>query len=218
LSLSYFDPQTKMYQVLTTPAHKLTVSPGDSEKSVATLNPLADTNGNAAGTVKKEIQQLGQDILPIHTDAMNLSVPFRSLARGWIFWLVLMGPLGMYLMLLAAMRMQRLSPERLAQSRSKKAFGALRKQCRKEETGNEDLIQAFKDYLNDRCGLDLGTLTADDAERILQDQGVAAVTANHMRSLIQQLETAVYAGNNFNNIDASRKLLDLVKILEKELS
>jgi BatD DUF11 like domain len=217
LSLSYFNPQTKMYQVLTTPPHKLLVSPGDSEKNVASLPPRADTRDNAPGAVKKEIQQLGQDILPNHTDAMDLSVPFRTLARGWIFWLVLVGPPGMYLLLLGVMRMRRLSPERLAQSRSKRAFSVLKKQCRKKETAYEDLIPAFKNYLNDRCGLSLGTLTADDAQRILQDQGANAETANHMRALIQQIETAVYAGKHLNDIDATPRLLDLVRTLEKEL-
>ncbi len=72
--------------------------------------------------------------------------------------------------------------------------------------------------MNDRCGLSLGTLTADDAERILQDQGVNAETANHMHSLIQQIEAAVYAGKHLTDIDATPRLLDLVKILEKELS
>jgi len=84
--------------------------------------------------------------------------------------------------------------------------------------GYADLITAFKDYLNDRCGLSMGTLTADDAERILKDQDVNAETAKDMHALIQQFETAVYAGNKFNDAGAVGKLLGLVKIIEKDIS
>jgi hypothetical protein len=216
LSLSFFNPETKDYHVLVTPTHYLSVLPGESEESIARLNPLSDTNGEK--TNNKEIQQLGEDILPIHTDAVDLSVPFRSLSRGWVFWLVLVGPLSMYLMLLGVLRVQRLSPDRLAQSISKKAYSALKKRCRKDQTSYEDLINAFKDYLNDRCSLSIGTLTADDAERILRDQGVDAETAKNMRSLVQRFETAVYAGNHFNDSDAVGELLGLVKVIEKGLS
>ena len=217
LSLSFFNPQTKNYHVLATPMHHLSVLPGESDKD-SSLTLLPGISNTTDGTIKKEIQQLGQDILPIHTNSMNLSVPFRSLSRGWIFWLMLVGPLSMYLVLLIGLRMQRLSPERLAQARSKKAFSALKKRCQKEQTSYEDLINAFKEYLNDRCGLSIGTLTADDTERILQDQGVNAETAKNMHSLVQRFETALYAGNNFNDTEATGDLLNLVKRLEKEIS
>jgi len=218
LSLSFFNPETKKYHVLLTPAHALSVLSAESEKSVASSSPLSDPGITAQGAAKKEIQQLGEDILPIHTDAMDLSVPFRSLSRDWVFWLALAGPLSMYLVLLSVLRLQRLSPERLAQSISKKAFGALRKRCRIDQTRYEDLINVFKDYLNDRFSLSIGTLTADDAERILRDQGVTDESAKNMRSLVQRFETAVYAGNNLDDPDATNHLLALVKKIEKEIS
>ena len=61
-------------------------------------------------------------------------------------------------------------------------------------------------------------LTADDAERILLDQGLDAETAAGMRSLLQRFETAVYAGNTFDGAAATGDLLDLVKGIEKEIS
>ena len=218
LSLSFFNPETKKYHVLVTPTHYLSVLPGESEESVARLNSLSDNNNTGGRTNNKEIQQLGEDILPIHTDAVDLSVPFRFLSRGWVFWFVLVGPLFIYLMLLGALRVQRLSPERLAQSISKKAFSTLKKRCQKDQISYEDLINAFKDYLNDRCSLSIGTLTADDAEKILRDQGVDVDTAKSMRSLVQRFETAVYAGNHFNDLDAVGELLGLAKVIEKGIS
>jgi hypothetical protein len=218
MSLSFFDPATKKYRVLVAPAHELHVLPGESETRGAASNPLPAPGSLPNGTVKKEIQQLGTDILPIHTDAMNLSVPFRTLSGGWVFWLVLAGPLGVYLTLLGALRAQRLSPKRLAQSRSKKAFNTLKKRCRKDRIAQKDLINIFKDYLNDRFGLSMGSLTADDAERILQDRGLDAETAGKMRSLVQHFESAVYAGNHINESDAADELLDMARLIEKEIS
>jgi len=217
LSISFFNPQTKKYHVLTTPMHPLSALPGEPEKG-SSLTLLPGSGNTTDGTIKKEIQQLGQDILPIHTDSMDLSVPFRSLSRGWLLWLMLVGPLSIYLVFLIGLRIQHLSPERLAQARSKKAFRSLKKRCQKDPTSYEDLINAFKEYLNDRCGLAIGTLTADDTERILRDQGVNTETAKSMHVLVQRFETALYAGNNFNDTEATDNLLGLVKRLEKEIS
>lgn len=217
LSLSFFDPQTKTYQVLASPTHALSAFPGKSETGIIALNPSVK-DSTADGTPKKEIQQLGEDILPIHTDAVDLALPLGSLARGWFFWVSLLGPPALYLMLLGALRVKRLSPERLAQSRTRKAFGTLKRRCQNDQIGHQDLIDAFKDYLNDRCNLSMGTLTAIDAERILQNRGVSAETSKKLHSLLQQFETAVYAGNNVNDPEAAGSLLDLTKKLEKEIS
>jgi hypothetical protein len=156
--------------------------------------------------------------LPIHTHAVDLSVPFRFLYNGWFFWFVLAGPLFIYLMLLGALRLQRLSPERLAQSKSKKAFNVLKKRYQKNQNNYEDLITAFTCYLNDRFNLSIGTLTADDAERLLKDQGVDAETAGKIHNLIQQAESMVYAGNAFNDTDIAGELLGLIKLIEKDIS
>ena len=110
----------------------------------------------------------------------------------------------MYLLLLGVLRVQRLSPERLAQSRTRNAFSTFKRRCRKDQISYADLIDAFKEYLNDRCGLSIGTLTANDAERILRDQGVNAETTKSMYLLIQRFETAVYAGNNLKDTDGHR--------------
>ena len=218
--MSFFNPETQTYGVLVTPPHALHVLPGQPDKRVTVpgSNPMTDSSHAAPETGKKEIQQLGEDILPIHTDAMDLAVPFRSLSKGWIFWLALVGPLSMYLMLLGVLKVQRLSPERLAQSRSKKAFSTLKKRCHKAHADHEEHIHAFKDYLNDRYNLSIGTLTADDAERILLDKGLDAETAKRVRTLMQTYETAVYAGHCFNGSEDPGEMLRLVKSIEKGMS
>mgnify|MGYP001813300583 CR=1 FL=1 len=218
LSLSFFNPETKNYHEMVTPSHVISDLPGKTKNDIATLHPLSTAANNAERSVKKEIQKLGEDILPIHTQAADLTVPFRFLYNGWLFWIVLAGPPFMYLMLLGSFRIKRLAPGRLAQSKSKKAFSVFKNRCQKNQANYEDLLNAFKCYLNDRFNLSFGTLTPDDTERILRDQGVAAATAKKIYTLIQQLEATVYKGNNTDDTDAAGDLLDVVKLIEKEIS
>ncbi|MBW2568984.1 MAG: protein BatD [Deltaproteobacteria bacterium] len=216
LTLSFFNPETGKYNTLNTSAHILSVLPGETQ-DVAAFHSSPDTGKTAKSPIKKEIQQIGKDILPIHTSANALSVPCRMLSTDWRFLLALIGPLLVYLMLLGVLKLRNQSPERLALSKSRNAFKTLTKRCRQDQPGCADLIDTFKNYLNDKLSLSIGTLTADDAAELLQNKGVAPETAKKMRSLIQRLENAVYAGEDLKNTDAANDLLKLVKTLEKEI-
>jgi hypothetical protein len=213
--LSFFNPDTENYDVLQTPVHTLSVLP-DTTQAPADIQPLPSVATTAAASVKKEIQQIGKDILPIHMSAGNLSVPYRALSTGGLFWLVLFAPFSIYLILLGGMKLRRHSPERMARLRSKNALRKLSKHCRQDIPSCADLIDAFRDYLNGRFNLSIGTLTADEAETLLQAKGVAGDTAKKIRTLIQRLENAVYAGDDGKPVDAATDLLRLAKALEKE--
>jgi hypothetical protein len=148
--------------------------------------------------------------------ADNLSVPYRELTRGWLFWLALIGPLSIYLMLLAGMKLGKQSPDRRSQSRSKNAFRKLSKRCRQTDVDCADQIDAFRDYLNDKYNLSIGTLTPNDVEHILRSKGVSNDTTKKICSLIQRLENTLYGGVDTRPIDEATELLRLVKTLEKE--
>ena len=215
LKLSFFNPDTATYDILKTSVHTLSVLPGTTQAPAAaqkspSLAPSAETS------VKKEIQQIGNDILPIHMSAGNLSVPYQTLAKGWLFWMALFGPFSIYLMLWGGIKLSQRSPDRIKQSRSKRAFKKLSKRCRQDIAGCSDLIDAFREYLNRRFNLSIGTLTPDEAERILRAKGIAADTTQKICALIQRLENAVYAGDNAKPKDATTELLGLVRRLEKE--
>lgn len=216
VTLSFFNPDTERYSTLKTPAYTLSVSPG--EKPGVTSFQVAPGAGKPAGeSAKQEVRQVGRDILPIHTAAGNLAVPFRGLATGWRFWLCVFGPLLVYLAFLGGMRVYTRSPEHLSQLRSRNAYRSLQKRCHRRGTGGTDLIDAVTEYLNDRFGLSIGVLTADDAMRVLQEQGAHTDTADHIRLIIQRLERSVYAGEDLRDTGAAQELLKLVKKLEKEI-
>jgi hypothetical protein len=213
--LSFFNPDTESYEILHTSVHALSVLPGTTQ-APATVHTSPSVATTDETSVKKEIQQIGKDILPIHMSAGNLSITYRALSTGGLFWLVLFGPFSIYLILLGGMKLRRHSPERMARYRSKNAFKKLSKRCRQDISSCADLIDAFRDYLNGRFNLSIGTLTADETETLLQAKGVAADTAKKIRTFIQRLENAVYAGDDGNPVDAATDLLRLAKALEKE--
>jgi hypothetical protein len=215
LKLSYFNPDTKTYDVLHTANHTLSVAPGQTPAS-ADIPTSAPIDGTAGTAVKKGIEQIGQDILPIHMTADNLSVPFQKLSSGWLFWLAFIGPLSTYLMLLVGIKLGKHSPDRMAQSKSKNAFRKLSKRCRQDTVGCAVLIDAFRDYLNDRYNLSIGALTPDDVEDVLRSKGIAADHIKNIYALVERLENAVYARDNAQPKDAPSELLRLVKSLEKE--
>lgn len=215
LNVSFFNPETGKYNILHTSVHTMTVLPGTTQE-IAALHSSSNTTA-AERSVKQEIQQIGKDILPIHMSAGSLSISYRALTTGWLFWLVLIGPASIYLILLCGMKLRKRSPERMAQLRSRNAFKKLARQCRQDLSGCADIIDAFRDYLNDSFNLSIGTLTSDDVEKILHAKGVATDTAKKICSLIQRLENAVYARDDAKPADAANDLLVLVKTLEKEI-
>lgn len=216
LKLSFFNPESRKYDELHTATHTLSVLPGPAQETAA-ANLMPSNSITAEKSAKKEIQQLGMDILPIHTSAGDLSVPYRMLFTGWLYWFVLFGPPVIYLMLLGGMKIRNRSPERMVHSRSRNAFRNLSKRCRQDLSGGADLIEAFRDYLNERFNLAIGTLTAAETEKILLSNGADSDTAIAMRSLIERLENAVYAGDDAQPADAVNDLLGFIKTLEKEI-
>ena len=91
------------------------------------------------------------------------------------------------------------------------------KRCRKVGGDSIDLLDAFKEYLNDKFSLSIGTLTSSDAGRLLEKHNVNTGTAGKIRQIIETIESAVYAGNNVKDSNVADDLLKLVKTLEKEI-
>ena len=215
LKLSFFNPDTETYDILQTSVHTLSVLPGPTQDP-AVVQTSPSVAPSAETSVKKEIQQLGNDILPIHMSAGNLSVPYQALSKGWLFWIALFGPFSIYLMLWGGIKLGKRSPDRIRRARSKNAFRTLSKRCRQDIAGCSDLIDAFREYLNNRFNLSIGTLTPDETEKLLQAKGAAVDTTQKIGTFIQRLENAVYAGDDTKPTNAATELLGLVKRLEKE--
>jgi hypothetical protein len=214
--LSFFNPDTHTYHTLRTPRQALTVLPGKKQE-VAVFNASSHIGKNHQEPLKRKIQQIGEDILPIHTAAKDLSVPFRTLASGWRFWPTLFGPVIVYLLLLAGSNLRNRSRQGLKRSRAKNAFRKFKKRYQAVQNDGAGILDAFTAYLNDKLNLCIGTLTADDMVRFLGKQHVNGEVVNKIRQNIEMIESAVYAGNDVKKANMADDFLKLVKALEKEI-
>ena len=80
-----------------------------------------------------------------------------------------------------------------------------------------NLISSIRDYLNDRFGLSLGSLTADEAAEILKSHGVSLDTAQKLKDIFQGLEDVVYTGQGHGVCDMGEGIPKLIKQIEKEI-
>jgi hypothetical protein len=100
---------------------------------------------------------------------------------------------------------------------TKKAAREFYKQYRKSEASAGKLLQLIREYLNRRFGLSYGSLTAQEADKILISQGVGADTAEKLRNIMQQLENAEYTGKGYETAIIEHDLAPLIKKIEKEV-
>jgi len=213
--LACFDPDKEEYVTLTTSEEILVALPG-TERGTQVHAALG--NDSPAETPrKKAVRQIGEDILPAHTSASGLVVPLRSLTSGWRLWTAICGPAIGYLLCLGGVNLRRQSPERLLQARTRNAAKVLEKKTHASEAGPVALIEALTDYLNDRLGLSLGTVTVNDVKTVLSRQSVHTETAAGVLSIVHRLEEAIYAGGGERHETLARELRDIVAKMEKEI-
>ncbi|MBW2109094.1 MAG: hypothetical protein JRI36_10585 [Deltaproteobacteria bacterium] len=91
------------------------------------------------------------------------------------------------------------------------------KQSRRDELTASDFLQAARQYVNDRFGLALGSLTAHEAAQILISRGVSRDTADGFKGLLQDAEDAIYTGKGGQRFEASAQVAMVVNALEKEI-
>ena len=81
----------------------------------------------------------------------------------------------------------------------------------------DELTLAVRDYLNDRFDLTLGSVTPDDAVRILESNGVQPDTARHLGELLGRIEDAVYSGKGREPFEVAEEIPKIIKQIEKEI-
>ena len=215
LSLSYFDTASHQYQEIRTSPLSLSVLPGEEEQAQVSIDL---TNGQGPeGPVKQAIKELGRDILPIHTSIKDRSTGFHVRPGGQISWLILAAPLFVYLMTFWGLRFRKKSEMSGAAVRAKKAARNLILQCRKGGLSSSALTLSIRDYLNDRFGLSLGSLTPNEAIEILRSHGVGVGTAEKLQSILKRLEDVIYTGKGHEPCGMGEDISRLIKQIEKEI-
>jgi hypothetical protein len=143
----------------------------------------------------------------------------ESLLRtgGLVLWIILIAPLFVYAATFSVLKLHKKSSRSTAALKAKKAAKTLAQQCRKGKLSSNDLISSIRQYLNDRFGLSLGTLTPDEAAGILLSKGVNAATIEKLQAVLQQLEDVVYTGKGQEACVLVEDLPKLIRQIEKEI-
>lgn len=212
VSVSYFNTEKEMYDVIKSRPYQLSVLPGTGvEDAISALDK------KYSGRAEKNIvEQVGRDILPIHSSISGLS-PGSDKYSGWIFLLLLFFPVFMYAGLITARRISEKSPEQIAREESARAAKTFCKKIGKTGLTASDVSEALRDYINRRFNLNLGLLTPDDAARILAENGCAEGTVKEMEGVVRELENAIYTGKGENIFKTDTNPAKLVSRIEKEI-
>ena len=216
LSVSFFDPEDDKYRTVKTPILKLNVLPG-KEKLIVSEAGREKQKINE-GPVKKEIQELGHDIFPVHTSMKVLREPFGR-SRGLLFFLIVfLSPPLIVAITFFALQHRKNSVQSLAAIISKKAARNFIRQIRREsKISANDLTLAIVNYINDRFCLSHGSLTSDEAAEILRAGGADIDTARSLQSVLKLLEDAVYTGRGQEPCDIGADIPKLIRQIEREI-
>lgn len=215
LTVSFFDTKTHQYRIIETSPHVFSVLPGEKEQVL--ISKDHQKKDEAENHAKEEVKELGRDILPIHGSIRELTAGSRLQPGSSLFWVVLLSPFFIYLTLFWSLKTRNKSNDTVVATKAKKAAKNFTKKIRKGDISSSELVLFIRDYLNDRFGLPLGSLTPDEAALILESRGVNLGTAQKMRTTLQRLEDAVYTGKGHEPCDIEKDIPKLIKQIEREI-
>ena len=216
LSVSFFDPGAGEYRIIRTREHPLAVVPGKG-KMLMVKAQGPDKKG-VRGTDKETVQEIGRDILPLHTSVSDVGAGSWLRERPFVWTGILLLPALVYLAAFVGSRARARSVQALPAQRARKAAGTLVRQCRKiPDADAEGLHGAVRDYVNNRFGLTLASLTPADAVAILTSRGVHPDTAQRFGDALQEMEDAIYAGTDRTTVKVAEILPDVVRAIEREI-
>ena len=215
LSLNFFDTKTHQYRKIETSSLCMSVLPGEIKQVQASTD---HSNGQKIeGHAKKAVKELGHDILPIHTSIKDLGKGSIIRPGGLVFWFVFIGPFFIYAVAFLGLKLGKRSDSSLATLTAKKAAKKFIRKCRQDGLSSNDLALSFRDYLNERFGLSLGSLTSEEAAEILKSEGADLDTARKILAILKGLENAVYTGKGQKACALGKDASQLVRQIEKEI-
>jgi hypothetical protein len=214
VTVSFFDTENHVYKTLKSSSHTLSVQPGKKELIAASETIVAALSNDS--TVKQTVVELGRDIFPVHTAMQDFKTFSRLQRESWIFWTILGLPLLLYLATLCGMKLRRNSKVGQSGMMAKKAAREFFKRYHKSEHTAATLILLVREYLNNRFSLSYGSLTPQEAFKILTSHGVGTETAEKIHNVMQQLENAEYTGQGMEAAAVDTDLVALIKRVEKE--
>lgn len=182
----YFNPQTKKYVTLNSPAYKVKVVKG---------------SGVTSSAEQTDIQIKNTDILHIKTGLKNLQSAHVPMVRFWWYWSVF-GVLIVVLIvaILANSRRARLNADTVGRAASRankvarKRLKAAERFMRSHESDKfyEELLRAMWGFLSDKLSIPASQLTRQNITETLAARGVDDSLAKQVIAVLDACEMARY--------------------------
>jgi len=215
LTLNYFDTGLEQYRIINSEPLKLSVDPGRQEQTSSTAG--IGTGQGETMVSKREVVEIGKDILPIHTSIKDIRSGFFSQPAGLVAWLWLCIPVLVYIVTGLVMRYRKKSARYIHVSRAKNAHRSFARRLKDSDDMPDRLIIVMRDYFNDRFNLAIGALTPEDVREILHENALSPEAISLMEALIARLLDAVYTGSGNEKSGLDREIAAAIKQVEKEL-
>ena len=190
INIPYFDPKDGKYKTLGSKEYKIHVEKGEGTNTAGIVNNF---------TSKEDVKFLGSDIHYIKTDNLNLKQKGMFLFGSTLFWLLLIIPVILYILIFIIYRKQAKQRANIVLIKNKKANKVAKKRLKSaadymkkddKEAFYDEVLKAMWGYTSDKLNIPLSRLNKDNIEDILKGKGVAEEL---VKSFIELLNTCEYA-------------------------
>ncbi len=218
--VSYFDPKKRIYHTIRTKPLVLKVLPGKEESLVASQE--MKTAGEPSNNLKREVKEIGHDILPIRTSTADIKInkwfsTKKMTSQHLLRWVVLLVPLLVYGGVLLVLQYHKKSGQAIYAQRARRAAGNFMRECPQSEEDADGMMTAVREYINNRFQLSMGSLTPDEVPGLLVEKGVEPHTAKDLQTALEELEALIYADGEATCGALGRRISEIIKRIEKEL-
>lgn len=191
----YFNPQSKQYVTLTTPAYSIKVAKGVSAPTT---------------TEQKDVENKNSDIRHIHLGDKHPSLTHTLVVTKSWYWFMYLGLLALTLGLVIVNRRQaRLSADVIGR-RTAKASKVAKKRLKAAESfmkaGNsekfyEEMLRALWGYLSDKLSMPVSQLSRENISSTLASKGYSEESTAGLVEVLDECEMARYTPDSSNQMD-----------------
>lgn len=191
----YFNPQSKQYVTLTTPAYSIKVAKGVSAPTT---------------TEQKDVENKNSDIRHIHLGDKHPSLTHTLVVTKSWYWFMYLGFLALTLGLVIVNRRQaRLSADVIGR-RTAKASKVAKKRLKAAESfmkaGNsekfyEEMLRALWGYLSDKLSMPVSQLSRENISSTLASKGYSEDSTAGLVEVLDECEMARYTPDSSNQMD-----------------
>ena len=195
ISLSYFDPDTKKYNTISTKPINLTIKPGTSTENINLVQPkTAPTQKNGS-----TVSILARDILPIHTRVEDFESLVFDKNQRIMYIIGILVPIVIYILAAGYIRYNHQMNEDTSYSRRQVAHSNAMKKLDLLSASNpepkdfvRELSQIIREYIGDKLNLQGTAFTSKEVEEKLNKNSFNCEKISAVKTLLEKCESIQY--------------------------